>query len=146
MNKLMGQYNNTITCERKKNVLLGVTGISSSQLASMFTEKAAFLQKFDQALFGKDFTDHLTENLKARTQSIEAICKYVNTFCFKRKKSCQISLPVMINMKELTYVHPILKKKFSKQTISKCAQTRSIKEFLLAWKLLALSDIKSYRF
>ena len=39
----------------------------------MLKEKAAFLQKHDQALFGKDFRDHLTESLKAKKQSIEAI-------------------------------------------------------------------------
>ena len=60
---LIGQCNNVITYERRKNVLLGVTGTSSSQVASMLKEKAAFLQKHDQALFGKDFRDHLTESL-----------------------------------------------------------------------------------
>ena len=38
----------------------------------------------------------------------------VNTFCSKRKEPLyshsQISLPVMVNMVELTHVHPILKK------------------------------------
>ena len=63
---LIGQCNNTITYERRKNVLLGVTGTSSSQVASMLKEKAAFLQKHDQALFGKDFRDHLTESLKVK--------------------------------------------------------------------------------
>ena len=70
---LIGQCNNTITYERRKNMLLGVKGTSSSQVASMFKEKAAFLQKHDQALFGKDFRDHLTEILKAKKQSIKAI-------------------------------------------------------------------------
>ena len=49
---LIGQCNNTITYERRKNVLLGVTGTSSSQVSSMLEEKAAFRQKHDQALFG----------------------------------------------------------------------------------------------
>ena len=70
---LIGQYNNTITYKRRKNVLLGVTGTSSSQVASMLKEKAAFLQKHDQALFGKDFRDNLMGSLKAKKQSIEAI-------------------------------------------------------------------------
>ena len=70
---LIGQCNNTITYDRRKNVLLGVTGTSSSQVASMLREKLAFLEKDDQALFGKDFRDHLTERLKAKKQSIEAI-------------------------------------------------------------------------
>ena len=70
---LIGQCSNTITYERRKNALLGVTGTSSSQVASILKEKAAFLQKHDQALFGKDFRDHLTESLKAKKQSIEAI-------------------------------------------------------------------------
>ena len=60
---LIGQCNNAITYERRKNVLLGVTGTSSSQVASVLKEKAAFLQKHNQALFGKDFRDHLTESL-----------------------------------------------------------------------------------
>ena len=70
---LIGQCNNTITYERRKNVLLGVTGTSSSQVTSMVKEKVAFLQKHDQAPFGKDFRAHLTESLKAKKQSIEAI-------------------------------------------------------------------------
>ena len=44
---LIGQCNNTITYKRRKNVLLGVTGTSSSQVASMLKEKVAFLQKHD---------------------------------------------------------------------------------------------------
>ena len=64
----------------------------------------------------------------------------VNTFCSKRKEpphsNSQISFPVMINMEDLTHVHPILKKLFSKQKIPKCAPAGRIKEFLPAWKLL----------
>ena len=41
----------------------------------MLKEKVAFLEKHDQALFGKDFRDHLTKSLKAKRQSIEAIAK-----------------------------------------------------------------------
>ena len=52
---LIGQCNSTITYERRANVLLGVTGTFSSQVASVLKEKAAFLQKHDQVLFGKDF-------------------------------------------------------------------------------------------
>ena len=52
---------------------MGVTGTSSSQVALMLKEKAAFLQKHNQALFGKYFRDHLTENLKAKKQFIEAL-------------------------------------------------------------------------
>ena len=54
---------------------MGVIGTSSSQVALMLKEKAAFLQKHDQALFGKDFRDHLTESLKAKKQSIDAIAE-----------------------------------------------------------------------
>ena len=72
---LIGQCNNTITYERRKNVLLGVTGTSSSKVASMLKEKTAFLQKHDQALIGDNFRDHPTESLKAKKQSIEAIGK-----------------------------------------------------------------------
>ena len=64
----------------------------------------------------------------------------VNTFCSKRKEyphsNSQISIPVMINMEELTHVHPILKKLFSEQKIPKCALAGKINEFLPAWKLL----------
>ena len=80
----IGQCNNTITYERRKNVLLGVTGTSSSQVALVLKEKAAFLQKHDQALFGKDFRDHLTESLKAKKQSIEAIAEFIK--CTNRKR------------------------------------------------------------
>ena len=68
----IGQCNNTITYERWENVLLAVTGTSSSQVASMLKEKLVFLRKHDQALFAKDFRDHLTKSLKAKTQSIAA--------------------------------------------------------------------------
>ena len=70
---LIGQCNNTITYERRKIVLLGVIGTSSLQVASMLKEKAAFLQKHHQALFRKDFKDHLNESLTAKKQSIEAV-------------------------------------------------------------------------
>ena len=177
---LIGQCNNTVSYERRKNVLLGVTGTSSSQVASILKEKAAFLQKHDQALFGKDFRDRQTESLKAKEQSNEAIAEVrkstyqqkealsrgplilsrkaksgemeggggkntgptttVNTFCSERKEpshsNSQISLPVMINMEELTHVHPILKKSFSKQKIPNFVQPGRIKEFSPAWKLL----------
>ena len=66
------QCNNIITYERWENVLLTVTGTSSSQVASMLKEKVVFLRKHDQALFAKDFRDHLTKSLKAKTQSIAA--------------------------------------------------------------------------
>ena len=42
----------------------------------------------------------------------------------------------MINMEVLNHVHPILKKKFSKQKIPNCPLAGRIKEFLPAWKLL----------
>ena len=64
----------------------------------------------------------------------------VNTFSSKRKELSQsisqVSLQVMINMEELTHVHPILKKIFPKQKIPNCALAGRIKEFLPAWKLL----------
>ena len=64
----------------------------------------------------------------------------VNTFCSKRKEyphsNSQISIPVMINMEELTHVHPILKKLFSKQKIPNFALPGRIKKFSPAWKLL----------
>ena len=149
---LIGKCNNTITYERRK--------------------KVAFLQKHDQAHYGKYLRD-LTESLKAKKQSIEAIaevCKStnrkrpfregpsfyqgrpdgwrggcgknsgrfttVNTFCSKKKErhysNNQISIQVMINMEELTHVHPILKILFSKQRIPKCVPAGRIKEFLSA--------------
>ena len=65
------QFSNTITYERRKNVLLGVTGTSSSQVASILNEKAAFLRKHNQVLFRKGFRDHLSESLKGKKQFIE---------------------------------------------------------------------------
>ena len=52
---LIGQCNNTITYERRKNVLLGITGTSSSQVASVLKEKAALLQKHDQSTLWERF-------------------------------------------------------------------------------------------
>ena len=42
----------------------------------------------------------------------------------------------MINMEELTHVHPILKRLFSRQKIPQCALTGKIKEFFPTWKQL----------
>ena len=50
----------------------------------MLKQKAAFLQKHDQALFEKDFRDHLTESLKAKKQSIEAIAEVSKSTSRKR--------------------------------------------------------------
>ena len=160
---LIGQCNNTITYERRKNALLGVTGTSSSQMASMLKEKAALLQKHDQALFGKDFRDHLTKSLKAKKQSIEAIpevskstnrkrpfqegpsfyqgrrnggqkfrSNYNGKYILFQKKGAisqqqPISVPVMINMENLTHVHPILKKNIFQTKKSKICPSKEDK-------------------
>ena len=63
---------------------MGVTGTSSSHMASTLKEKAAFLQKHDQALFRKDFRDHLTESLKVKKQSTEAIAEVSKSTSRKR--------------------------------------------------------------
>ena len=55
-------------------MLLGVTGTSSPQAVSIL-KKAVLLQKHDQAFFGKAFRGHLTESLKAKKQSMEAIAE-----------------------------------------------------------------------
>ena len=66
---LIGICNNTIIYERRKNVLLGVTGTSPSQVASrLLKEKTKFLQKHNQALFGKVFRDHLRANLSLKVK------------------------------------------------------------------------------
>ena len=70
---LIGQCSNTIIYETRKNVLLGVRGTSTKQVAVMLKEKASFLQKHDKALFGKEFNHNLAETIKAKKQSIEAI-------------------------------------------------------------------------
>ena len=70
---LIGQCSNNITYERRKNILLGVTGTSNAQVAAILKEKASFLQKHDKALFGKEFADNLAETVKAKRQSIGAI-------------------------------------------------------------------------
>ena len=73
---LIGQCNIQLHMKEKKNVLLGVTETSSSQAASILEEKAAFLQKHNRALFGKDFRDHLTESRKTKKQSIKALAEF----------------------------------------------------------------------
>ena len=60
---LIGQCNNMITYERRKNMSLGVTGTFSSRVASMFEEKAAFLQKHD---FWKRFQGSLNSKFESR--------------------------------------------------------------------------------
>ena len=74
---LIGQCSNTITYDRRKNTLLGVTGTSTTHVAAMLKEKASFLQKHDKALFGKEFTDNLAETIKAKKQLIEAITEAI---------------------------------------------------------------------
>ena len=69
---LIGQCSNTITYERCKNPLQGVTGTSTTLVAAMLKEKVSFLQKHDKALLGKGFTD-LSETIKAKKHSIETI-------------------------------------------------------------------------
>ena len=46
----------------------------------------------------------------------------------------------MINMKELTHVHLVLKKLFSKQKNWNFALAGRMKEFLPAWKLLTKDE------
>ena len=53
-------------------------------MASILKEKAAFLQKHDEVLFEKDFRDYLSEILKAKKQSIEAIAEVNKTMNRKR--------------------------------------------------------------
>ena len=53
-------------------------------MASILKEKAAFLQKHDEALFEKDFRDYLSKSLKAKKQSIEAITEVSKTMNRKR--------------------------------------------------------------
>ena len=65
-------------------MFLGVTGTSPSQVASILKEKTAFLQKHDEVLFEKDFRDYLSESLKAKKQSIEAIAEVNKTMNRKR--------------------------------------------------------------
>ena len=55
---LVSQYINTIMYERRKNILFGVTGTSTTQLTALLTEKASFLQKHTKTLFRKEFTDY----------------------------------------------------------------------------------------
>ena len=70
---LIGQCSNTLTYEKCRNALLGVTGTSTTQVAAMLNEKGSFLQKHDKALFEKEFNDNLAETIKPKEQSIEAI-------------------------------------------------------------------------
>ena len=81
---LIGRCNNTVTYEKRINVLLVVTGTSSSQVASMLKEKAAFLEKHNHALFEQNIRGHLTKSLKAKKQSIKAIAEVIKSTNRKR--------------------------------------------------------------
>ena len=72
---LVGQCMTIITYERRKNVLLGVTGISTAYIVALFKKKISFLQKHDKVLFGKEFIENLAETIKVKKQFIEAITK-----------------------------------------------------------------------
>ena len=74
---LIGQCSNTLTYDRHKNVLLGVTGTSTTHVAAMLKEKVSFLQKHNKALCGKEFTDNLAETINAKNQSIKTITETI---------------------------------------------------------------------
>ena len=67
---LVGQCHNSISYERRKNVLGAL--MSSTQVSTMLKEKADLLKENDGSLFGKDFRDHVIETCKAKKKSLEA--------------------------------------------------------------------------
>ena len=67
------EYCMNTMCEGRKNVLLGLTGTSITQVAALLKEKVSFFEKHDKASFGKEFKDTLAETIKSKKQSIEAI-------------------------------------------------------------------------
>ena len=67
------EYCMNTMCEGRKSVLLVLTGKSITQVAALLKEKVSFFEKHDKASFGKEFKDTLTETIKSKKQSIEAI-------------------------------------------------------------------------
>ena len=147
------------TCYWRHRNLLSTSGFNASRKDSIptKTQSSAFWKRFQRppnwkseskkAIYQKSVilptegspfeSAPLILSRKAKFEGAAKIQVELQRWISKRKEplhsNSQISLPVMMTMKESTHVHPILKKLLSKQ---KCAQARCIKEFLPAWKLL----------
>ena len=71
---LIGQCNNTITYERRKNVLLGILGpLHHKSLQCLKKRQHSYINTI--RCFLKYYRDHLTKSLKATKQSVEAIAE-----------------------------------------------------------------------
>ena len=70
---LVGQYMNTIMYERRKNIILGVTGTSTKQVTALLKEKALFLQKHTKNLFRRNLQITQHEPLKLRSSLLNQL-------------------------------------------------------------------------
>ena len=77
----LGQSSNAITYHRRLNVLGSVMN-SQYQVKSMLKEKASYLQKHDEYLFGKKFRNHIADTIKSKKQTKEILIKHKNPFLF----------------------------------------------------------------
>ena len=70
---LLGQTSNSILYHRRYNILLSVC--SPQEIKNMLKKKVELLQSNDENLFGKEFSDHLTESVKSKKSSKEVFLK-----------------------------------------------------------------------
>ena len=70
---LVGQTRNSISYHRRYTILSGVS--SPQEAKNMLKNKTELLQTTDENLFGKEFSDHLTESVKSKKSSKEVFLK-----------------------------------------------------------------------
>ena len=70
---LLGQPSNLISYHRRYNILSSMW--SPQEAKNMLKNKVELLQTNDENLFGKEFSDHLTESVKSKKSSKEVFLK-----------------------------------------------------------------------
>ena len=70
---LLGQKSNSIWYHRRYNILL--SACSPQEVKTMLKNQVELLQTNDENIFGKEFSDRLTESLKSKKSSKEVFLK-----------------------------------------------------------------------
>ena len=74
---LLGQTSNSISYHWRYNILSSVC--SPQEAKNMLKNKAELLETSNENLFGKEFSDHLTESVKSKKSSKEVFIKLDNS-------------------------------------------------------------------
>ena len=70
---LLGQTSNSILYHQRYNILSSVCSLQEAE--NMLKNKVELVQTNDENLFGKEFSDHLTESVKSKKSSKEVFLK-----------------------------------------------------------------------